>query len=588
MTAASAAPLPGALPFTAVAVIGLGTVGSALARSLASAGARVVAVEAGGDAVAGGRERVERGLEDPAARARISYTADLAAITGSELVVEALPEDFELKTEVLRRADGLCGPEAVFATTTSLSVTRVAAACGRLPRTVGLHPVGHAPDGGVVEVVTTPLTEPSVGRAAEELVGALGRRAVASSDQPGFTGGGLLMGYLNGAVAMYERRYASRDDIDAAMMLGCGLPLGPLAHLDLIGLDTARDTLRGLYEQTGQAQFLPPPLLDHMVTAGLLGAKAGRGFHTWPEGPAGPRAAAGAPGGPAGGPARPSRPVREVGVIGSGTMASGIAEVFARSGYGTRLVARTDVRAKEALDKVAGSVERGVKRGRISAEDGRAALERLVPADSLDAVADCDLVVEAVAEELPVKREVFRGLDAVCRPGAVLTTTTSSLPVVECAAVTSRPEDVLGMHFFNPAPVMRLVEVVGTVLTAPDALGTVHEVCARLGKHPVGIDDRAGFIVNALLFPYLNSAVRLLEERRAVAGEIDAVMTQGCGYPMGPLTLLDTIGLDVSLQIQNSLHASFREPSLVPARHLEHLVDAGYLGRKSGRGFHTY
>lgn len=587
MTAASAAPLSGPLPFTVVAVIGLGTVGSALARSLASAGARVVAVEADGDAVAGGRERTERGLEDPAARARITYTADLAAITGSELVVEAVPEDFALKTEVLRRADGLCGPSAVFATTTSLSVTRVAAACGRLPRTVGLHPVGHAPDGGVVEVVTTPLTDPSVGRSAGELVAALGRTAVASSDQPGFTGGGLLMAYLNGAVAMYERRYASRDDIDAAMMLGCGLPLGPLAHLDLIGLDTARDTLRGLYEQTGQAQFLPPPLLDHMVTAGLLGAKAGRGFHTWPEGPSGPRAAVAAAGG-AGGGGRPSRPVRSVGIIGSGTMASGIAEVFARSGYDTRLVARTDVRAKAALDKVAGSVERGVKRGRISAEDGRAALERLVPADSLEAVADCDLVVEAVAEELPVKREIFRGLDAVCRPGAVLTTTTSSLPVVECAAVTSRPEDVLGMHFFNPAPVMRLVEVVGTVLTAEDALGTVHEVCGRLGKHPVAIDDRAGFIVNALLFPYLNSAVRLLEERRAAAGEIDTVMTAGCGYPMGPLTLLDTIGLDVSLQIQNSLHASFREPSLVPARHLEHLVDAGYLGRKSGRGFHTY
>ncbi|MBW5485244.1 3-hydroxyacyl-CoA dehydrogenase family protein [Streptomyces bambusae] len=575
-------------PFATAAVIGLGTVGSAFARSLARAGVTVVAVEADAAALAAGRERTEGPLAgEPDARGRLSYTLDLAAAADSELVLEAVPEDHALKADVLRRAHGLCAPQAVFATTTSLSVTRVAAACGRLPRTVGLHPVGHAPEGGAVEVVTTPVTDPSVREAAVALVAALGRTAVPASDRPGFTGGGLLMGYLGGAVAMYERRYASRDAIDAAMTLGCGLPLGPLAHLDLIGLDTARDTLRGLYEQTGQAQFLPPPLLDHMVTAGLLGAKAGRGFYTWPDGPSGApqKAAAEAA---ASRPSQPVRPVRRVGVVGSGTMAAGIAEVFARSGFETVLVARTDVRAKAALERVAGSVERGIKRGKISAVDGRAALERLVPADSLEAVADCDLVVEAVAEDLAVKRKIFRGLDAVCRPGAVLTTTTSSLPVVECAAVTSRPEDVLGMHFFNPAPVMRLVEVVGTVLTAEDTLGTVHEVCGRLGKYAVGIDDRAGFIVNALLFPYLNSSVRLLEEHRAAAGDIDAVMTAGCGYPMGPLTLLDTIGLDVSLQIQNSLHASFQEPSLKPARHLEHLVDAGFLGRKNGRGFHTY
>ncbi|MER5640762.1 3-hydroxybutyryl-CoA dehydrogenase [Kitasatospora sp. NPDC002227] len=555
----TAATLPPAL--RTAAVLGLGTVGAALARSLAEAGVRVTGIDPTAPAVPG-----------------VTVTTDPGAVAGADLVVEAVPERFELKAELLRRADRLCGPETVFATTTSLSVTKVAAAGGRLPRTVGLHPVGHAPEGGAVEVVTTPVTDPALREYAEQLVRGLGRTPVSSCDRPGFVGLGLLMTYLGGAISLHERRYASRECIDAAMTLGCGLPRGPLAQLDLMGLDTALDTLTGLHELTGEARFLPPPLLLHMVTAGLLGVKSGRGFHHYPAGAVQAPAAAEAT----------VRPVQRVGIIGSGTMAAGIAEVFARSGFDTVLVARTEVRAKTALDRVAGSLERGVKRGKIGAETARAALERLTGAEEFEAVADCDLVIEAVAEELPVKREVFRRLDQVCRPGALLSTTTSSLPVVECAAATSRPESVLGLHFFNPAPVMRLVEVVGTVLTADDALATARQLCTRLGKHPVTISDRAGFIVNSLLFPYLNAAVRLLEEHRATPEQIDTVMTAGCGYPMGPLTLLDAIGLDVSLQIQHSLHDAFRDPSLAPARPLEQLVAVGRLGRKTGRGFHSY
>ncbi|MCX4750280.1 3-hydroxyacyl-CoA dehydrogenase NAD-binding domain-containing protein [Kitasatospora sp. NBC_01287] len=573
------------LPLGTAAVIGLGTVGSALARALARAGAAVIAVEPTAQLLTEARARTLEGLDDPSAQIRISFSTHLDAIAGADFVLEAVPERFELKTELLRRADQLCGPDTVFATTTARSVTQVAAAGGRLPRTVGLHPVGHAPAGGAIEVVTTPVTEPAVRAFAEQLVTALGRTPIVGCDRPGFIGLGLLMTYLNGAIGLYERRYASREDIDAAMTLGCGLPLGPLAQLDLIGLDTVLDTLTGLHELTGEARFLPPPLLEHMVTAGLLGVKSGRGFHHYPAATA---TGSTAPGTAPGGTAVVPRPVRRVGIIGSGTMATGIAEVFARSGFDTVLVARTEVRAKTALDRVAASLERGTKRGKITAEAARDALERLTGAEDFAAVADCDLVVEAVAEELPVKREVFRRLDQVCRPGALLSTTTSSLPVVECAAVTSRPESVLGLHFFNPAPVMRLVEVVGTVLTADDALATAHQLCARLGKHPVTISDRAGFIVNTLLFPYLNAAVRLLEEHRATPEQIDTLITAGCGYPMGPLTLLDAIGLDVSLQIQHSLHTAFRDPALAPARPLEQLVGVGHLGRKTGRGFHSY
>src|SRR6202011_3452405 len=175
------------------------------------------------------------------------------------------------------------------------------------------------------------------------------------------------------------------------------------------------------------------------------------------------------------------------------------------------------------------------------------------PAVVFEELADCDLVIEAIAEDLAVKAAVFGALDEVCKPGAVLATTTSSLPVIECAAAPSRPGDVVGLHFFNPAPVMKLVEVVATIATAPDVVATAHAICRRLGKHPVDCGDRAGFIVNALLFPYLNDAVKMLEGHYADADDIDIAMMVGCGLPMGPFALLDVVGLDVSLAIERTL-----------------------------------
>jgi 3-hydroxybutyryl-CoA dehydrogenase len=216
------------------------------------------------------------------------------------------------------------------------------------------------------------------------------------------------------------------------------------------------------------------------------------------------------------------------------------------------------------------------------------ALARVSGTSVLDDLADVDLVVEAVVEEIGVKTALFANLDEICKPGAVLATTTSSLPVVEMAAVTSRPADVVGMHFFNPAAIMRLVEIVAHVSTAPDVIATAAEVCKKTGKHAVHCGDRAGFIVNALLFPYLNDAVRMLEAHYATADEIDVAMKKGCGLPMGPFELLDVVGNDVSLAIQQTLYREFREPGFAPAPMLEHLVTAGYLGRKTGRGFRSY
>jgi 3-hydroxybutyryl-CoA dehydrogenase len=269
-------------------------------------------------------------------------------------------------------------------------------------------------------------------------------------------------------------------------------------------------------------------------------------------------------------------------------MATGIIEVFAKAGFDVTYVTRSQSKVDAVTASIRKSLEKAVQRGKLTEEARQDAIAHLTGTTSLDDLAQADLVVEAVVEDLAVKRALFENLDEICRPGAILATTTSSLPVVDCAAATRRPQDVIGMHFFNPAQVMKLVEVVHTVSTSADVIATVQDLCDRLDKHPVTCGDRAGFIVNALLFPYLNDAVRMLSANYATADDIDTAMKTGCGLPMGPFELLDVVGLDVSLAIQRELYLEFREPGFAPAPLLEHLVTAGYLGRKTGRGFRTY
>ncbi|WP_206518208.1 3-hydroxybutyryl-CoA dehydrogenase [Rhodococcus sp. X156] len=277
-----------------------------------------------------------------------------------------------------------------------------------------------------------------------------------------------------------------------------------------------------------------------------------------------------------------------VGVVGTGTMATGIVEVFAKAGHDVLLRGRTTEKAQAAVGAVQKSLDRAVKKGRLSEADRDTILARVTPTAALEDFSTVDLVVEAVAEDLEVKRSVFTTLDEVCKPGAILATTTSSLPVVECAAATKRPGDVVGLHFFNPAPVMKLVEIVHTVSTDADVIATAQKLCLDLKKVPVHCGDRAGFIVNALLFPYLNDAVSMLEAHYASADDIDTAMRLGCRLPMGPFQLLDVVGLDVSLAIEKTLYNEFRDAGLAPAPLLEHLVTAGRLGRKTGKGFRDY
>ncbi len=584
-----------------IGVVGLGTMGAGIVEVFARNGLQVCAVEADQAGLERGRAHLEHSTGRAVARGklteaeqaeligRVRFAGSLDDLADCDLVVEAVPEHLDLKREIFGKLDSIVRPDTILATnTSSLSVTEISVSTHNPRRVVGMHFFNPAPVLRFVEVIRTVVTEDDVVEDVKALAARLGKMPVVVGDKAGFIANALLFGYLNHAVSMYESRYATREDIDAAMQLGCGLPMGPLALMDLIGLDTAYEILDTMYKQGRERLHAPSPIIKQMVTAGLKGRKSGRGFYSYAE-----------PGSsqvvdddltPAGeaGEHEALRPVSRVGVVGSGTMATGIIEVFAKGGYDVTFVARGSEKVAAVTAAIGKSLEKAVQRGKLSDDDRQAALGRVTGSTRLEDLASCDLVVEAVVEELSVKQALFENLDEICKPGAILATTTSSLPVVECAAATQRSRDVVGMHFFNPAPVMKLVEVVHTVSTGDDVVATVTDVCRRLGKHPVSCGDRAGFIVNALLFPYLNDAVKMLEAHYAGADDIDTAMKTGCGYPMGPFELLDVVGLDVSLAIQRQLYLEFRERGYAPAPLLEQLVTAGYLGRKVGRGFRTY
>ncbi|MEV0003985.1 3-hydroxybutyryl-CoA dehydrogenase [Micromonospora sp. NPDC050980] len=607
--------------FTRVGVVGLGTMGAGIVEVFARNGLDVTAVEISDAALERGRATLTGSTDRAVAKgklaeadrdallSRVDFRVGLEALHDVDLVIEAVPEHLDLKQRIFAELDRVCKPEAILATnTSSLSVTEISVATTRPNQVIGIHFFNPAPVMKLVEVVRTVVTSAEVVADVEALCERLGKVDVTISDRAGFIANALLFGYLNHAVGMFEARYATREDIDAAMKLGCGLPMGPLALMDLIGLDTAYEILDTMYRRGGRdRRHAPAPLLKQMVTAGLLGRKSGRGFYTY-ERPGSPRVVpdehtpvaaevAAADGarvvakvgiGHARSELASPAVVAKVGVVGSGTMATGIIEVFAKAGYEVISVTRGAEKSAKVCEALKTSLNKGVVRGKLAETDRDAALGRITWSATLEHLADVDLVVEAVVEELSVKKALFASLDEICKPGVVLATTTSSLPVIDVAMATQRPADVIGLHFFNPAPIMPLVEIVRTIRTSAETSATARTVCAAVGKTGVVCGDRSGFIVNALLFPYLNDAVKMLEANYSTADDIDYAMKLGCGYPMGPFELLDVVGLDVSLAIQRELYLELREPGFAPAPLLEHLVTAGYLGRKSGRGFRDH
>ena len=280
--------------------------------------------------------------------------------------------------------------------------------------------------------------------------------------------------------------------------------------------------------------------------------------------------------------------ITRLGIVGSGIMGSGIAEVAAKAGVDVVLRSRQQATADAMVTGLERSLAKQVERGKLEEGAAKEIAGRVSATDDLAGLKDCDLVLESVVEDLDVKKALFAELDGVVKDGAILATNTSTLPVVELAVVTQRPDRVCGVHFFNPAPMMSLVEVVRPMTASDETIEAAKAFAAACGKDPVEVKDRAGFIVNALLFPYLNNAVRMLEAGTASREDIDTAMKGGCNFPMGPLALLDLVGLDTSLSILDALYDEFRDPNYAAMPLLRRMVTAGQLGRKSGLGFYDY
>ncbi|MFD4568144.1 3-hydroxyacyl-CoA dehydrogenase family protein [Streptomyces sp. NPDC058467] len=571
-------------PGRAVGIVGLGTVGEALLSMVAATGCPVVGVDHDPDVIARVEQRLKRkDIDETGESVSCTLTAEITALADVGVVVEAVPEDLAAKRDILRRLRQVCPPDtAIVTTASSLPLFPLTTAAGCPDRIAGLRLLRPPAIGRRAEVVRTSLTSDEAVDVVERLATAIGLERVALGQRASGAATRLVHPYLNRAAAMVAEGFASPRDIDTAMRLGCGLPSGPLELIDELGVDEVHSYLESHWNRTGEEAFRPVPLLTSMLRRGVLGRKTGQGFHRYDD--------RGLPGETT--PDERGRtdsrstgnPIRHVGVFGSGTMARGIAEVCAASGLRTTLVARGTDKARSAATAIEASLVKAVRRGRITPARKEDASAALAAVDDVSALSGCDLVIEAVAEDLQIKRAVFAQLGAVCRPGAILATTTSSLSVAACTAPAGRPGQTLGLHFFNPAPVMKLVELVRTPDTAEHVTDVGREFCAGLGKVSVACPDRAGFIVNRLLFPYLKDAVRLLDDAAHDVVALDTAVERGFGYPMGPFTLLDAIGLDVSLAILERLHAEFPGAGCEPPAVLRELVGEGYLGRKAGRG----
>jgi 3-hydroxybutyryl-CoA dehydrogenase len=616
-----------------IGVVGCGTMGAGIAEAAARAGYQVEVRVLDDRHASEARQRIAGSLHRARETSRIeaqdvqrslehiSFHTSLDALAGVDLVVEAIPERLEAKRDLFRELAEACPGAVLASNTSSLPVIELAVAAGSPDRVVGLHFFNPAPAMKLVELAETVATSPEASATARRFAESLGKNVVACRDRAGFIANLLLFPYLNEAVKIVDAGYATAETVDTAMKLGAGHPMGPLELIDLVGLDACMQILESLNRQFAEPRFVPSPGLRQLVAAGFTGRKAGRGFHVYagPDGPRieadepvrGPGASPGPPstrgtspgppsqkstspgpppqGWPGTSPGPPSRESTNIGprlgVVGTGAVGSGLAEAAASAGLPITCWGRSDPSCGRARDAVERSSARALEKGRLSERERERLLDRIHYTTDIDRLAECDFVVEAVAEDLELKRSLFAELDGATKPDAVLATATSSLSVIDIASATGRADRVIGFHAFNPVPAMKLIEVVRTVATTQAAVDAAIVLCERLGKTPVVCSDRAGFIVNRLLFPYLNDAVRMLEEGYASAEDIDTAMTLGCNHPVGPLALIDLVGLDVTLEIARSLHRELLDPGYAPVPLLEHMVRAGFLGKKSGRGF---
>ena len=523
-----------------VGVVGLGTMGAGIVEVFARGGLEVVGVETTEEYAERGRailqgstdRAVARGKLDEAGQAeilgRVTITTDFADLAGAGLVVEAVPEIMSLKHEVFGRLDEIVDEDAVLATnTSSLSVTEIAAPTRRPERVVGMHFFNPAPVLKLVEVITTLRTDDAVRDAVVAVSERLGKKPVVVGDRAGFVANYLLFGYFTSALRMLEHGHVSREDLDTAMRVGAGLPMGPCTLVDLVGLDVCHHIGEVIYAHSRSPMHAPSAMLGRMVTAGLLGRKSGQGFYTYA------RPGSGQVVEDAQTPAAVDAPtLSTVGVVGSGEVAEELASRLEEGGY--VVVHVTDADDSEDLQRLR---EAGL----------------VIEAQELDTEVD-DLEELEDGAELPGRDidDLFAELGEITGPDTILTTVNAAAAVA-LGAISGRPERCVVMRVHAPTGNGQVVEVGRTSVTDEGVVATLRELVSRLGAEPVVCRDRAGLVVDALLVPHLNDAVRMLDEGYASVQDVDTALQYGLGYPAGPFAMIDAIGADEVLAVCEEL-----------------------------------
>jgi 3-hydroxybutyryl-CoA dehydrogenase len=506
--------------------------GAGIVEVFARAGLDVVAVEIDDSLLAAGRKRlegslgraVERGKLDSAERdtflARVSFTTDRGDLARADLVTEAIPERLEVKTSLFVELDEICPPHTVLATnTSSLPVTRIATSTRRPDRVVGMHFFNPAPVMRLVEVVHTVRTDDEVTAAVRELAERCGKTPVVVGDRAGFVANALLFGYLNAAARAAETGQAAVADLDAAIVAACGLPMGPLTLMDLIGLDVCLDVMETMFDEIRDQRYAPAPLLRRLVMAGDLGRKTGRGYYRYDGGDA-------------------------MSWLAPPAFATGTA------------------RAADSVVAVGDGVSRVI--------DQLPGLVRVAPSDA----ADADVVVIDGGSRVG-SAELLARVAKVAPPGAVLAVaTTDEAPVAALIAGTGREADVVGLHVPR-APRGGVVEVVATLRSDAEAVATVVDVVRRAGLTALACRDRPGHIVDYLVLPHLGDAVRMVDDGYASRDDVDAAMRLGCGYSEGPFAMLAAVGADDARSVLSHLAAAMHLPSLAPSPLLDELAALG-------------
>ncbi|WP_114907120.1 3-hydroxyacyl-CoA dehydrogenase family protein [Ornithinimicrobium murale] len=514
-----------------IGVIGLGTMGAGIVEVFARGGLTVIGVESSQEYAERGRgilqastdRAVAKGKLDEAGQSeilgRITITTDYADLAPADLVVEAVPEIMDLKHEVIGKLEDVLADDAIVATnTSSLSITEIAAPAKVPGRIIGMHFFNPAPILKLVEVITTPLTAPETTETVRALSETMGKKPVVIGDRAGFVANYLLYGYFSAALRMYETGHVSREDLDTAVRVGIGLPMGPLTLGDLVGLDVLHHISDVIYGHSRSQEHAPSTMLERMVLAGRLGRKSGQGFYTFAKPGSGqvvddeltPTAAAG-------------RDLQSVAVLGAGALAEELVGRFQEGGYAVTHLAD--------------------------------------PSDDLSGLASVGLVIEAqdenveeeAAESLRDVDHLFAELGEITAPGTILATV-NTYSAVALAAISGRPEDTVVLRVHAPTPNGQVIEAGRTITTSEETLATVRSAITAIDASPVVCKDRTGLVVDALLVTHLNDCVRMLDEGYASAEDIDTALQFGLGYPVGPFAMIDRLGADEVLAVAEELY----------------------------------